>query len=123
MALGFLATTARSDVLTLSVPAHLVPGLVDALEHLRPSRGPDLDALARQLAEGGPLTARRDLLGGLLAVAIDEAGERIAARGTGLLRGGGSTDGLRARLAELSGLLDLYEGIEIQRPRAGREGS
>ena len=112
MALGFLATTARSDVLTLSLPAHVVPGLVDALEHLRPSRGADLDALARQLADGGPLTARRDLLGELLAVAIDEAGERIGSRSTGLLRGMGSAGDLRAPLAELGGLLDLYEGLE-----------
>lgn len=111
MALGFLATTARSDVLTLSLPAHVVPGLVDALEHLRPSRGADLDALARQLADGGPLVARRDLLGELLAVAIDEAGERIGSRSTGLLRGEGSAGELRAPLAELGGLLDLYEGL------------
>ena len=112
MALGFLATTARSDVLTLSLPAHVVPGLVDALEHLRPSRGADLDALARQLAEGGPLVARRDLLGELLAVAIDEAGERIGSRSTGLLRREGSAAELRAPLAELGGLLDLYEGLD-----------
>jgi hypothetical protein len=112
LALGFLATTARSDVLTLSLPAHVVPGLVDALEHLRPSRGADLDELARQLAAGGPLTARRDLLGELLAVAIDEAGERIGSRSTDLLRGEGSAGELRAPLAELAGLLDLYEGLD-----------
>jgi hypothetical protein len=112
LALGFLATTARSDVLTLSLPAHLVPGLVDALEHLRPSRGGDLDAVARQLADGGPLTARRDLLGELLTVAIDEAGERIGARSTALVRGVGSAGELRAPLAELDGLLDLYEALE-----------
>ena len=111
MALGFLATTARSDVLTLSLPAHIVPGLVDALEQLRPSRGADLDAVSRQLAEGGPVTARRDLLGELLAVAIDEAGERIGSRSTGLLRGEGSAGELRVPLAELSGLLDLYESL------------
>ena len=112
MALGFLATTARSDVLTLSLPAHVVPGLVDALEQLRPSGHADLDALALQLAEGGPLTARRDLLGELLAVAVDEAGERIGARSTNLLRGEGSAGELRAPLAELGGLLDLYELLE-----------
>ena len=112
MALGFLATTARSDVLTLSLPAHVVPGLVDALEQLRQSGHADLDALARQLAEGGPLTARRDLLGELLAVAIDEAGERIGSRSTRLLRGEGSAGELRAPLAELGGLLDLYELLE-----------
>jgi hypothetical protein len=112
LALGFLATTARSDVLTLSLPAHVVPGLVDALEHLRPSRGADLDALARQLAEGGPLVAHRDLLGELLAVAIDEVGERIGTRSTGLLRRDASVGDLRVPLAELGGLLDLYEGLE-----------
>lgn len=112
MALGFLATTARSDVLTLSLPAHVVPGLVDALEQLRQSGHAGLEALARQLAEGGPLTARRDLLGELLAVAIDEAGDRIGARSTGLLRGEGSAGELRPPLAELGGLLDLYELLE-----------
>jgi hypothetical protein len=96
----------------LSLPAHVVPGLVDALEHLRPSRGAELDALARQLAEGGPLVARRDLLGELLAVAIDEAGERIGLRSTGLLRGEASAGELRAPLSELGGLLDMYEGLE-----------
>jgi hypothetical protein len=112
LALGFLATTARSDVLTLSLPAHVVPGLVDALEHLRQSRGADLDALARQLADGGPLTGHRDLLGELLAVAIDEAGERIGSHATGLLRGERSAAELRAPLEELGGLLDLYERLE-----------
>jgi hypothetical protein len=96
----------------MSLPAHVVPGLVDALEHLRPSRRADIDALARQLADGGPLTARRDLLGELLAVAIDEAGERIGSRSTGPLRGEASAGDLRAPLAELGGLLDLYEGLE-----------
>jgi hypothetical protein len=112
LALGFLATTARSDVLTLPLPAHVVPGLVDALEHLRQSGRADLDALARQLAEGGPLTARRDLLGELLAVAIDDAGERIGSQSTGLLRGERSAGELRSPLAELGGLLDLYEALD-----------
>jgi hypothetical protein len=98
LALGFLATTARSDVLTLSLPAHVVPGLVDALEHLRPS--------------SGPLVAHRHLVGELLTVAIDEVGERIGTRSTGLLRGEASVGDLRAPLAELGGLLDLYEGLE-----------
>jgi hypothetical protein len=116
LALGFLATKARSDVLNLPVPAELVPGLADALDHLRASagadRGADLDALARQLADGGPLTARRDLLGELLAVAIDEAGERIGSQSTGLLHGEGSAGELRALLAELGGLLELYERLD-----------
>jgi hypothetical protein len=112
LALGFLATTARSDVLTVSLPAHVVPGLVDALEHLRQSGRADLDALARQLDEGGPLVGRRELLGELLAVAIDEAGERLGSLSTGLLRGEGSAGELRAPLAELGDLLDLYEGLD-----------
>ena len=112
MALGFLATTARSDVLTLSLPAHVVPGLVDALEHLRPSRGAALDALARQLADGGPLTARRDLLGELLAAAIDEAGERVALESARLLRGEGSPAELRVPLEQLTRLLELFESLD-----------
>jgi hypothetical protein len=112
LALGFLATTARSDVLTLSLPAHVVPGLVDALEHLRQSGRADLDALARQLDVSGPLVGRRELLGELLAVAIDEAGDRIGSRSTGLLRGEGLAGELRAPLAELGDLLDLYETLD-----------
>ena len=45
-------------------------------------------------------------------VAIDEAGERIGSRSTRLLRGEGSAGELRAPLAELGGLLDLYELLE-----------
>ena len=116
MALGFLATKARPDVLTLPLPAELVPGLVGALDHLRGSaaaeRGAELDALARQLDGAGPLTGRCALLGELLAVAIEEAGDRIAQRGAALLRGEGSAVELRAPLAELGGLLDLHERVE-----------
>jgi hypothetical protein len=42
-------------------------------------------------------------------VAIDEAGERVAAQSTRLLRGGGSPAGLRAELTRLGALLDLLE--------------
>jgi hypothetical protein len=45
-------------------------------------------------------------------VAIDEAGERIGTRSSRLLRGEASAGDLRAPLAELGGLLDLYEGLE-----------
>jgi hypothetical protein len=115
LALGFLATKARSDVLTLSPPADLVPGLVDALDHLRSAaaagRRADLDELARRLAAGGALTARRDLLAELLAAAIDEAGERVALESTRLLRGERSPAELRAPLKQLTRLLELFESL------------
>jgi hypothetical protein len=109
LALGFLATKARSDVLTISPPADLVPGLVDALEHLR---GAEAAALAPDLAAGQPLTARRDLLRELLAVAIDEAGERVRLQSTRLLRGESAAAELRAELARLSALLDLLDAVQ-----------
>jgi hypothetical protein len=121
LALGFLATKARPDVLTLSLPADLAAGLVDALDHLRHSAAPDrrapLDDLARDLAAaesaGGALavTANRDLLSELLAVAIDEAADRLGRHGTRLVRGEASTADLRAGVAELSRLLDLLETV------------
>jgi hypothetical protein len=122
LALGFLATKARSDVLTLSLPAESTAGLVDALDHLRTTAAPDrrapLDGLARDLATAvapaGPseLTARRDLLRELLAVAIDEAADRLGRHGTRLVRGEAAADELRAGVAELSRLLDLLETVE-----------
>jgi hypothetical protein len=115
LALGFLATKARPDVLTLPLPADLAPGLVGALDHLRTTAAADrrepLDALARDLAGGGPLTARRDLLSELLAVAIDEAGERVGLQSTRLLRGEGSAAELRTGIGQLTGLLDLLETV------------
>jgi hypothetical protein len=121
LALGFLATKARPDVLTLALPADLAAGLVDALEHLRTTATPDhrvrLDDLAPDLAAGtgsGPtleVTARRDLLRELLVVAIDEAGDKLSQRSTRLLRGGSAAE-LRGALAELGGLLDLLEAVE-----------
>jgi hypothetical protein len=104
LALGFLATTARSNVLTLTPPADLVPGLVDALEHLT---GPDAARLAAALRAGGAVSARRDLLHEMVRVAIDEAGERVGQGCTRLVRGEGSASELRALVAQLSGLLDL----------------
>ena len=115
MALGFLATKARSDVLTLSLPADLVSGLVDALDQLRSTasaeRSGALDELASQLAAGGPLRARREVLGELLTVAIDEAGDRVGRESTRLLRGDGSAAGVRAEAGVLSGLLELLEDV------------
>jgi hypothetical protein len=109
LALGFLATKARSDVLEISPPAELVPGLVDALGHLG---GGDAAVLAAELQAGGAVSARRELLREMTRVAIDEAGERIARAGSALLRGEGSAAGLREPLAQLARLLDLYERIE-----------
>jgi hypothetical protein len=121
LALGFLATKARSDVLTLSLPAGLVSGLVDALDHLRTGAGADrraeLDDLGRDLAGSGPLevTARRALLGELLAVAIDEAADELSRQSTLLLRGQASAAAVRAGLAQVSGLLDLFETVDTGR--------
>jgi hypothetical protein len=105
LALGFLATKARSDVLTLSPPADLVPGLVDALEHLG-------SALADELKASGQITARRDLLGELLRVAIDAAGDEVALQSTHLLRSDGSAAQLRAGVARLTGLLELLDAVD-----------
>jgi hypothetical protein len=115
LALGFLATKASWDVLTLSLPADLVPGLVDALGHLRTSAAAEcraeLDAIAASLSAGATITARRHLLGELLAVAIDEAGERVARASARLLRAEGGAAELRAALDGLGRLLDLFEGV------------
>jgi hypothetical protein len=46
-------------------------------------------------------------------VAIDELGETLSRRCTALLRGrGGPTAQIRAGLAELGGLIDLFERID-----------
>ena len=103
MALGFLATKARSDVLTLSVPADLVSELTDALDHVSNPEGVSL--------AGDQLTARRDLLTELLTVAIDEAGEQVGQASTRLVRGEGSAAELRTAMARLDGLLDLLEEV------------
>jgi hypothetical protein len=58
LALGFLATTARSDEITLSLPAGLAAPLADALgqlrEHATGQRGATLEQLAKRLAAGAP---------------------------------------------------------------------
>jgi hypothetical protein len=104
------------------VPADLVSGLVGALDLLRSTgvadRRAPLEDLARDLAAAPPppgaleVTARRDLLRELLAVAIDEAGEEVGVESTRLLRGEGSAAEVRARLGRLGGLLDLLEGVD-----------
>jgi hypothetical protein len=105
LALGFLATKARSDEITLSLPPDLAAPLTDALGHLRKAKsgGP-----APRL-EGLELTAPREALRELLVVAIDEAGERVSSASTGLLRGESEPAELRAELFRLGALLDLLE--------------
>ena len=115
MALGFLATTARSDEITLSLPAELAPSLADALKHLRATaigaRADRFERLANHLATG-ELTASREPLRELLSVAIDETAEALSRSTSRLLRGedGGAAE-LRARLDELGALLDLLETV------------
>jgi hypothetical protein len=118
LALGFLATTARSDEITLSLPAELAPPLADALDHLREhasgTRAASLEALAKRVAAGAPiaLTAARGVLRELLAVAIEDKAERLSQDSTRLLRGDSAAAAeLRARLDELGALLDLLETV------------
>jgi hypothetical protein len=96
------------------VPADQAAGLAGALEQLRDvseaGRRERLEELLREL-EGGTLTAPRELLAELLAVAIDEAGEALSERCTALLRGSASVAEVRARFATLGGLLDLLERL------------
>ncbi len=122
MALGFLATKARPDVLTLALPADLVSGLIDAVGHLESSaagdRRPALAALASDLAARPPrVTAPLELLRELVAVAIDGTSDRVGAAAGRLLRGEGSAGEVRELVAELSGLLDLLDAVDA---RAGR---
>jgi hypothetical protein len=113
LALGFLATTASADEITLSLPPELAVPLADALQHLTRTasgeRSAAFEELARQAATG-ELRASRDTLRELLAVAIDEAGEHVSRASSRLLRGDATAAaGLRAGLAELGALLDLLE--------------
>jgi hypothetical protein len=103
LALGFLATKARSDVLTLSIPADLASELLGAREHLS---SPEAVAVA-----DGRLAARRELLDELIKVAVDEAGDQVGLASARLLRGDGSAAEVRARIATLNGLLDLLDGL------------
>jgi hypothetical protein len=118
LALGFLATTGRSDEITLSLPAELAPPLADALEQLREhatgGRAASFEGLAKRVAAGAPieLTTTRGLLGELLAVAIEDKGDRLSQDGTRLLRGeSAAATELRAGLNELGALLDLLETV------------
>jgi hypothetical protein len=117
LALGFLATKARSDVLTLDLPAGLVSALVDAVDQLertaRDERRAALGRLAGELAAApARVTARRDLLRELVAVAVEETAERVALASNRLLRGEGSAEAVRAPLGELNGLLDLLDAVD-----------
>jgi hypothetical protein len=103
LALGFLATTARDEDVSLSVPPALARPIADAAEHLPGTRA--------SLREGGTLTGPRDAVRELLAAAIDESGERVSRAATALLRGAGTPGELRAQADELGALLALYESL------------
>lgn len=97
----------------LSPSARLLPELLDAVELLRASAlasRPELETLSAAL-EGGLLVAPCDVAQELLRVAIDEAGERVAAESTRLLRGEGSVAELRACMTRLDGLLDVLDVV------------
>jgi hypothetical protein len=97
------------------VPANLAAALADALQHVL-----DSDELAAELAETGTLTAPRKLLRDVLAAAVDEAGEAVGIGCGRLLRGEIATAEVRARVATLTGLLDLLERpAEEAQPGAG----
>jgi HPt (histidine-containing phosphotransfer) domain-containing protein len=103
LALGFLATTARDEDVSLSVPPALARPIADAADHLRGTRA--------TLREDGKLTGSPDAVRELLAVAIDESGERVSRAATALLRGEETPAALRAALAEAGALLALYETV------------
>jgi hypothetical protein len=97
------------------VSAEQAAGLADALQHLR-----ETERLQRELAERSSLTASREALHEVLTVAIDEAGEALAIDCGRLLRGEGSAGAVRARVAELTGLLDLLDRLaEEAQPGGG----
>ena len=58
------------------------------------------------------VTAPRAVLGELLAVALDEAGEALATTCGGLLRGEKAGAAVRERVAEVAELLDLLDAVE-----------
>jgi hypothetical protein len=108
LALGFLAT----KEITLSLPDTLAARLADALEQLREvASGERLSALERaaeRLSEG-ELAGPPELVRELIAVALDEAGQRIAAASTRLLRGEDADAELSALLSEAIALVELLE--------------
>jgi hypothetical protein len=109
LALGFLATKERPDVLTLTVPAELAAALADALEQLRSVSS--ASARLQLDTARGSLSGPPDQLAELLAVAIDEAGEQLGQRCSGLLRGTAAAPEVREDLTVLGGLLDLLERV------------
>jgi hypothetical protein len=85
------------------VPPALARPIADAADHLRGTRA--------SLREDGTLTGSPDAVRELLAVAIDESGERVSRAATALLRGAQTPAELRAALAEAGALLVLYESV------------
>lgn len=82
----------------------------DALEHLE-SHGPaDWDS-ASTGDDTVRLTAAPALLRRASLVAIDEAGERISARCTSLLRSGGDPRAVLAETADLEALVELLSSV------------
>jgi hypothetical protein len=107
-------------VLTLTVPPSRVAGLLDALDHLEgASTSPGMEAfagvrtdLARSTAEPARVTAARPLLRELISVALEEAGEALAAACRSVLRGAGTRAAVQARLEDVAGFVDLLELVE-----------
>jgi hypothetical protein len=108
--------------MTITVPPDRVARLTEAVHHLLESASeasdPSFDRLADDLRSGRRastsivVSAPRTELREVLHVALDEAGEMLAGACTALLRGRGSLEEVRSRLAELLGLVDLLERIE-----------
>jgi len=102
------------------VPPSRVAQLRDALDHLEQSsphaRGQAFLRLKADLEEatGGrvEVTAPRAVLGELIAVTLDEAGEALATACRGLLRGEEASAAVRERVAEVTDLLELLDSVE-----------
>jgi hypothetical protein len=93
-----------------------VAPLRDACDHLPPAETHTLRAgLAGASADPArflELEAPQHALRELLAVAIDETADTLGEEATRLLRGDGSGAEVRARLTQLSRLVDLLEQVE-----------
>ena len=96
-----MALAGRSEDVRISLPPDLAARLADASDHLT--------GAGASVAPDGTLTGSRAAVRELLAVAIDEAGERVSHAATALLRGEGEAAELRAALTEAGALLDLFE--------------
>jgi hypothetical protein len=102
------------------VPPSRVTRLRDALDHLEhaspDARGGAFARLKADLAGSGggrfEITAPRAVLGELIAVALDEAGEALATACGGLLRGEGAGAAVRERVEEVAELLDLFDAVD-----------